>query len=328
MKKLLLFCVLAITVVGCSPSEKSIQKAVAKGDYRYIENYIANPKYWDNPKQTATNVAAVGALIQLNRIDTAAKLYKDNKGKPKEEMIVKAFVNALATSKPQKMPERLVELIDDNRNNSSDTLLRKIAVEIEPAIGIYKIKGYVEAFVYDRKKIDFKSSNEFIKKALLWDIKNKFSESIEAVTSQYSELEALYHNLLSEKSILDSKESEIEEQKGKVEEQKQNVRTWQKDYNDFYYRKPTLVTIGFGCFNNYQSYYFCEESFTNGLKEAKRLLNEERQKLKELELEADCKALKKSISKYEAEIKAIMPEAETAEFKLMEKLNAAGQNNP
>lgn len=64
MKRLLLLfsIVLLFAVVGCSPSEKDIEKAVERGDYQYIEKYLSNPKYRNDSNKSATNVAAVKAL--------------------------------------------------------------------------------------------------------------------------------------------------------------------------------------------------------------------------------------------------------------------------
>lgn len=187
MKRLILLfsIVLLFAVVGCSPSEKSIEKAVAKGDYQYIEKYLSNPKYWNDPNKSTVNAAAVGGLIHLNRIDTAVALYKENKGKPSEEMIAKAFADALAKSKPQKMPEKLIELIDDDRNNASDALLLKTAIEIEPPLAATKIKTYIERSKENRNT-DANSSVGFINKAMAWDqkgfieppLKNLYSELI------------------------------------------------------------------------------------------------------------------------------------------------------
>lgn len=349
MNKLLLFCVLAITVAGCSPSEKSIQKAVAKGDYQYIENYIANPKYWNNPEKDTVNAAAVEGLVLLSRVDKAVTLYKEYKGKPREGMIVKAFVsafekgvlpqgaekivelreesvvkayvNTLINSKPAKMPENILPIINDDKNESCDVLLRNTAVKIEPAIGLSKIKNYIGSAIGSRKKEEYFIAFSPVYKAILWDVDGTFKEPFGSLMNRYSELKNLYHNLSSAKSSLGSKESEVEEQKGRVKEEEELVRNAQRNYYDFHAGTPNSALLGLGCFSNAFRYSLCKEFVADALKNAKEPLAEDRQKLKEFEAEA--KALKKSIPEYAAKIKAKIPEVETAEIQLMEKLNAA-----
>jgi len=289
-----------LLVVGCSPpSEKNIEKAVVKGDYQYIENYIANPKYWDNPNQAATNAAAVEALILLNRIDAAASLYEKNKGKPKEEMIVNAFVNALIKSKSQKMPEKLVKLIDDDRNENSDALLRKTAVEIESALATSKIKQYADKAINNRqtlKKRDAHIYKESLSKALLWDVKGIFAEPLNLVIQQYSKLEDMEHK---KRDI----EQNIESERKNLKSYEQGVENSQKDINDLYSRNPynlmVEVCLKLGVAAAYargggNPRAYCLESLEKGLQNNKTDLNNSKVKLEKAIIE--LKSIEKTIA--------------------------------
>lgn len=208
MKKSLLMIILVI-VIGCSPSERSIEKAVKRGDYQYIENYLSNSEYWYDPKKIDINAAAVEGLILLNRIDSAVALYNKTNSKPLVEMMIKAFANALVKSKPQKIPEEIVKIAEVGH---LDDLLRKTIVEIEPTIGASKIKSYVEKAINDRQTLKNRDAvyKESLSKALLWDAKSIFAESLNLLMQQYSELENIASKLSDAKNNLENKKQELE----------------------------------------------------------------------------------------------------------------------
>lgn len=341
MKRLLLMfsIVLLFAVVGCSPSEKSIEKAVAKEDYQYIEKYLSNPKYWNDPNKSASNVAAVEGLILLNRIDSAVTLYKENKGKPSEEMIVKAFVDALTKSKLQKMPEKLIELIDDSRNNASDAILRRTTVEIEPAKGVSKIKHHVEKAINERiAAYDIPVYKEYMSEAILWDIKGIFTEPLNLVIQQYSELENIHNLLWNAKNNLRDKEQSIELGKRDVEDKEQPVKEAREDINDLRSGNPyNLAVMGCLQFGKLISegrafatkgrevispYSYCLTDYQKRLKEAEDNLNQAKKELKEAI--ASIKDIKKTIADYQSQIKSKLPEVEKAEAQLLESLDGTG----
>lgn len=359
-----LLCLLLI--LGCSPNEKSIEKAVARGDYEYIEKYLDNPKDWnlDNPKywndagEMATRAVAVEGLILLNRIDKAIVFYNEKKGKPvTEEMIVKAFVNALAKNKPQKMPEKLIELINDDENGHSDALLRKTTVEIEPAIGVSKIKHYVEKAINDRQTftnrdygagelsfsvdqqkwivgddLDFQTpkAKERLSKALLWDVKGVFAELLNLAMQQYSKLETINNLLISTRNDLATKEQDINQRKKDMGDYKQSVESASKNIEDLRYGNPYNLVVNV-CLQSGQISAFAtsgrETPYSYCLKSLQEVLERDTESLKEKrrELEkamAEAKKLEKAIAEYESQQKAKLPGIEEAETQLLKSLNS------
>ncbi len=332
MKKILVMFSIALLfiVVGCSPSEKDIEKAVERGDYQYIEKYLSTTKYWNDPSKSDTNAAAIEGLVLLNRIDIAVNLYRENKGNSLiEGMIVKAFADALAKSKPQKMPEKLIELIDDDRNDNSDALLRKTAVEIEPSMGIHKIKQYVEKAINERKTLAADTYKKSLNKALLWDVKGIFADVLNLVMQQYSELEKIAIKVSDAKNNLESKKVVIESLKELVKEKEQPVKKAQKNIQDLHSGNPyNLVVIGclqmgktmaFATSGRETPYSYCLKSLQEILKRETDALKEERKGLEEAVTEAN--KLKKYIVEYELHQKINIPNVEAAEAKALESLN-------
>lgn len=287
MKNLWLLCVLAIAV-GCSPSQESIQKAVEKGDYQYLENYLSNPKYWNDPTKSAINEAAIEGLILLNRIDTAIVVYENVKGKPREEMVVRAFANALTKSKSKKIPQKLLELINDDRNDASDALLRKTAVEIEPSFSKILFKIYIKRAIESRKKAHPKEILDFVDKAVLWDIKGIFNEPVTALKKQYSGLISFYSHsmdLEQKKEWLSSVKSEASNAAGEMTDCAYKYKDWE-----------------------YREYEKCVDK--------KRIVLHE--KIKSMgDLQDEIRRIEKTIPEYETKIKAKLPEVEATEDALL-----------
>ena len=293
---------LLFIVVGCSPGEKSIEKAVAKGDYQYIEKYLSNPKYWNDPNKSAVNAAAVEGLILLNRIDSAVALYKENKGKPSEEMIVKAFANALIKSKPQKMPEKLIELIDDNRNDASDTLLLKTTIEAEPSLAASKIKSYIERSKENRNT-DANSSIGFINKAMAWDEKGFIEPPLK--------------NLYSELVSLNLQRLALEADRLKVLALKKEADDLANEASEFFRTVLRQVVSRGGDINNFNATEVQEIQ-----RKEDRLKDSEKTKKRELDALPKIGDIEKAIAEYEAKIKVKLQELEPAEMLFIEKLNA------
>lgn len=358
MKKLLLLCVLAVAVGGCSPSEKSIQKAAAKGDYLYVEKYLNNPKYWNDPNKYATNAAALEALILLNRIDSAVKIYKENKQDiSAEKKIANAFVNGLKKSNLQKMPEKIVELINDDRNNDSDVLLRSAAVELEPSIIVTKVKTYIEQAINGRKREDslrsavveiapsievtkVKTYPTFLKKAEMWDMKNTYRYHIKVIKNSNSELDRLNELLTENNSKLESRQKSLDEAKNGiigVDYWQHDISRNQKHLNDLYARNPynyNLVVIG--CLQMYNNieymtegkqtpYSACRETFIERLKEVKESLKEKQKEIQEIQTE--IKDIEKDIPDNVSQVNAKQTEVETAEANLTAALGVASQES-
>lgn len=345
--------VLLFIVAGCSPSKKSIEDAVARGDYQYIENYVNNPNYLIDSSKSAVNAAAIEGLILLDRIDAAVTLYRENKGKPlMEGMIVRAFADALTKSKPQKMPEKLIELIDDDRNDNSDALLRKTAVEIEPSIGTSKIKQYVEKAINDRKTLEYKDGHvykdghltfnypqikESLSKALLWNVKGTFTDALNLVVQQYSELEKITIKQSDAKNNLESKNRHIESRKEVVKEKEQPVKEARGNINDLRSGNPYNLGV-IGCLQYHSAiskgrafatkgrevispYSYCLTEYQKRLKEAEDNLNQAKKELKEAIIEGKNKDIEKTIADYQSQIKAKLPEVEKAKTQLLKSLN-------
>lgn len=356
MKKLLLLCLLAVAVGGCSPSEKSIQKAVAKGDYLYVEKYLNNPKYWNDPNKYATNAVALEALILLNRIDSAVKIYKENKQDiSAEKKIANAFVNGLKKSNLQKMPEKIVELINDDRNNDSDVLLRSAVVELEPSIIVTKVKTYIDQAINGRKREDslrsavveiepsivvtkVKTYPTFLKKAEMWDMKNIYGDHIKVIKSSYSELDRLNELLTENNSTLESRKNSLVEAKTEILGDDKMLREHdQKNLNDLYAGNPynyNLIVIG--CLQMYNNiefmtegkktpYSVCREEFHEHLKEAKERLKDKQKEIQTLQ--AEIKDIEKNIPDNVSQVKAKQTEVETAEASLLAALGVASQES-
>lgn len=304
MKKLLLLCVLAVAVGGCSPSEKSIRKAVEKGDYLYVEKYLNNPKYWTDPNKYEINAAALEALILLNRIDSAVNIYKENiEDRLAEGRIVNAFVNGLKKSNLQKMPGKIVELINDDRNNDSDDLLRSVVVELEPSVVATKVKTYIEQAISTRKKGAFNFSENSVKKAAFWDINRTFNESLQGLVHKYSELGKLYVVLDNESIAWDGKIKEIVELKKKIKEDKHFAWKIEKNYEHYRYYEPYNPELDRMSFLKIGAQAMVE----NGEKRLREASNAVRD-------------LDKLIIEHEAQIATNITDVETAENQLLAKL--------
>lgn len=221
-------------------------------------------------------------------------------------MIVKALVNALAKSRPQKMPEKLIELIDDDRNDNSDALLRKTAIEIELSLAVTKIKTYTEQAIDKRKNLNVNSSFDSLKKAVLWDINGSFNVPLNAVKDQYSEIANLY-------SLID------------ISAKRDEIATTENAIGDLT-RENTSVSGRMGDLIQNDSRSASErmaEINSLGFKsrEIDASIKEKRTYLENLKLE--IKNIEKTMPEYEAKIKTKLSEIEAAESQLLEKLNAS-----
>lgn len=310
MKKLLLLCVLAVAVGGCSPSEKSIQKAVEKGDYLYVEKYLSNPKYWNDPNKYATNAVALEALILLNRIDSAVNIYKENKEDPSAEgRIVNAIANGLKKSTIQKVPEKIVELINDDRNNDSDVLLRNTVVEIEKSIAVVKIKAYTERAIENRKNANIDSSIDLVNKAISWDIKSTLiSDVAKILINHYTELKPLYDQV----NLLNSKKEEFQSIEDRIkQEEGQRLSSGQFDE----------AFLGIGSYSHTST---AERNIILNAEFSRRAtIHKKKETLKDIR--SEIQAIEKTMPEYEAKINAKTPEVEAAEAQFMEKLNATSK---